>query len=75
MPQYVKLTRRILILGLAVMVVAPGSAKADTSLHKADFYVSTKGSDEWSGTLPQPNAREPMVPSRRWSVLAMRFGI
>ncbi len=23
---------------------------------KADFYVSTKGDDRWSGTLPEPNA-------------------
>ena len=56
MPQYVKLMQLVSILGLAVMVVAPGSATADASLHKADFYVSAEGCDEWSGTLPQPNA-------------------
>ena len=74
MPQYVKLTRRILILGLAVMVVAPGSAKADTSLHKADFYVSAKGCDEWSGSLPQPNALGTDGPFATLQRRATRFG-
>ena len=23
---------------------------------KADFYISSKGNDDWSGTLPDPNA-------------------
>ncbi len=28
----------------------------DATKAKADFYVSTKGNDNWSGTLPEPNA-------------------
>ena len=30
---------------------------ASSSPRKADFYVSAGGSDDWSGSLPVPNAR------------------
>ena len=30
---------------------------ASVSPRKADLYVSTDGSDDWSGSLPEPNAK------------------
>ncbi|MBU2950916.1 right-handed parallel beta-helix repeat-containing protein [Tamlana agarivorans] len=44
--------KKNLILFL-VLIVASMSVIAQS----ADFYVSTKGSDNWSGTLPEPNAQ------------------
>ena len=37
----------------------PGECCAGTpaSAQKADFYVSADGSDDWSGSLPEPNAQ------------------
>ena len=54
-PQIVKVMKRLLTVGWAVMVVAASGANADTNRHKADFYVSPSGSDAWSGTLADPS--------------------
>ena len=48
--------KKILILMLAMM--ASGVCSAAAASHKADFYVSDNGSDEWSGTLASPAAGE-----------------
>ncbi|MHC4181388.1 MAG: right-handed parallel beta-helix repeat-containing protein, partial [Planctomycetota bacterium] len=46
----------VLIFLLALMAGSGCCAVAAEPLHKADFYVSAKGSDEWSGTLASPAA-------------------
>ena len=43
------------MLRYIVMVVCACSAIAMDTLPAADFYVSTHGSDAWSGTLDEPN--------------------
>ncbi len=47
--------QRRLICLLLLMVGGLGSAVAARAPHTADFYVSTDGSDDWSGTLADPN--------------------
>ena len=47
-------TRNWLTIVLAVFIVfAAGVGASDTT--EADFYVSPRGNDSWSGTLPEPN--------------------
>ncbi|MBM7568061.1 Ig-like domain-containing protein [Paenibacillus sacheonensis] len=47
------------IMSIIVMLAAPAYAAQDAKQHaaafRANFYVSTSGSDEWSGTLAEPN--------------------
>jgi parallel beta-helix repeat protein len=45
-------TNWIIILTL---IVGFGCSTAQTNTSKADFYVSTEGSNDWSGTLADPN--------------------
>ncbi|WP_199271519.1 hypothetical protein [Cellulophaga sp. L1A9] len=42
---------------LALLVVGMSCAQEQTSTLNADFYVSTSGSDAWSGTLDRPNSQ------------------
>jgi hypothetical protein len=37
-----------------IVLLSTGGMSAESS-QKADFYVSTSGSDSWSGSLPEPN--------------------
>ena len=46
----------VAIAGLLCCVVGLGKAGAQPA--KADFYVAPGGSDDWSGTLPQPSAAQ-----------------
>ncbi|WP_146402561.1 right-handed parallel beta-helix repeat-containing protein [Planctomycetes bacterium CA13] len=47
-----------LFLGVLTLFAGSVCNAAETdSAEKADFYVSAAGSDEWSGTLPNPNAQ------------------
>lgn len=42
---------------LALMAGSVCSTAAAEVLHKADFYVSPAGSDDWSGTVSEPDVR------------------
>ena len=46
-----------MILILALIIGALSCAAEITPTLKADFYVSPKGSDNWSGTLAEPDAK------------------
>ncbi|MBP1840073.1 right-handed parallel beta-helix repeat-containing protein [Formosa algae] len=49
--------KKYLIIVLACITAScNGIAQSETD-NKADFYVSTEGSDNWSGTLEKPNAK------------------
>ena len=43
---------------LICTVVTSGLASAQSTSDAADFYVSTKGSDSWSGRLAEPNEQK-----------------
>ena len=45
--------RSTFLFTILVFVLLPASTRADETL--ADFYVSPSGSDDWSGTLDEPN--------------------
>lgn len=47
--------RQLIILLTLIISYACSSTTHTTSSLKADFYVSTEGSDNWSGTLANPN--------------------
>lgn len=47
---------RLLLATWFVLVAVTGCATTRPSGPRANFYVSTDGSDAWSGTLPAPNA-------------------
>ncbi|MDO7172474.1 right-handed parallel beta-helix repeat-containing protein [Mariniflexile sp. AS56] len=47
--------RQFIIILMLIVGFACSSSKI-VSENKADFYVSTQGSDQWSGTLASPNA-------------------
>ena len=49
--------KQISVLLLALMTGSVCSAVAADTSHKADFYVSTNGSDDWSGTVADPKAQ------------------
>ena len=44
----------LLLVGLCF---GEGRGMAADSQRKADFYVSRNGSNDWSGSLPEPNAQ------------------
>lgn len=48
--------KRQLIIILTLIVGYACTSTKTTPILKADFYVSTKGSDNWSGTLENPNS-------------------
>ena len=45
--------KHIIILSITLFLSVVGSQV----FGQADFYVSTNGSDDWSGTVPEPNAQ------------------
>lgn len=47
--------QRFIIIAVIFCCIISTAQTASSS--KADFYVSTKGSDNWSGTLASPNAK------------------
>ncbi|WP_405603970.1 right-handed parallel beta-helix repeat-containing protein [Polaribacter sp. Asnod1-A03] len=49
--------KHLTILCLLVVVFSCASAQKTVGI-KADFYVSTQGSDNWSGTLSEPNEQK-----------------
>ncbi|CAH8283528.1 parallel beta-helix repeat protein [Mariniflexile fucanivorans] len=47
-----------LLIAIFVLIIGCKSSTTQTASNiEADFYVSTKGSDTWSGTLESPNAQ------------------
>lgn len=63
------------MLALVLLLAASAGAVAADALRSADFYVSPKGNDDWSGRLPDPDAGGATVRLLRWNALAMRFGV
>ncbi|PNW29673.1 right-handed parallel beta-helix repeat-containing protein [Formosa algae] len=49
--------KHYLIFMFTLIIISMTSVAQTESAEKADFYVSTKGSDSWSGTLSAPNAK------------------
>ncbi len=48
------MTRNVIQIVLLALITV---SVCNASSARADFYVSTRGSDSWSGTLPAPNAQ------------------
>ncbi|WP_216362687.1 hypothetical protein [Formosa algae] len=49
--------KKYLIIVLACITASCNGIAQSKTDNKADFYVSTEGSDNWSGTLEKPNAK------------------
>lgn len=47
---------KLSVLFLLMVTLATGRCRAEDSV--ANFYISTDGSDSWSGTLPEPNQQQ-----------------
>ena len=57
--QFIYRSMRIALLSIvAAFVVCVGVIAQVASSPQADFYVSVRGSDNWSGTLPTVNEKE-----------------